>query len=250
LNIVMIDAYVINLDRQIENYQRVADAMNDLGGFSVQRVSAVDGKRGDHLPSVESETTWLCKETCPDSVIAIALSHKRAARMILDSGVDYALVLEDDAIPIEDGFHERLQRTLAEVPDDWDVINLYCQGVCPEDSIRMSLGGGSTGAILVSRSGARKIVDMKIKTHIDLQTNFGLRKYKSRYNLFETDESDSTNRATTLTPSASVKQFMMPNEHAIQYKFVKLFGFDWIVDDFLNFVIYLIGFFIILSFRL
>ena len=235
----MTDAYVINLDRQIENYQRVADAMDDLGGFNVQRVSAVDGKRGEHLG--QSETTWLCKETCPDSVIAIALSHKRVAKMILDSGVDYALVLEDDAIPIKDGFHEKLQRTLAEVPDDWDIINLYCQGVCPKDSIHMSLGGGSTVAILVSRSGARKIVDMKIKTHIDLQTNFGLRKYKSRHNLFETDESDSTNRATTLTPSASVKQFMMPNEHTIQYKLVKLFGFEWIVDDFLNFLLYLIA---------
>tara|TARA_B100000497_G_C7401406_1_gene254325 strand:- start:237 stop:581 length:345 start_codon:yes stop_codon:yes gene_type:complete len=105
----------------------------------------------------------------------------------------------------------------------------------------MSLGGGSTAAILVSRSGAQKIIDMKIKTHIDFQTNFNLRKYKSRYNLFETDESDSTNRATNLTPSANVKQFMIPNEHTIQYKFVKLFGFDWIFDDFLNFLLYLIA---------
>jgi len=237
----MIDTYVINLDRQIENYSMVENAMNDLGGFNVRRVSAVDGKKGDHIPFVESESTWLCKDTCPDSVIAIALSHKKVAEMILDSGVDYALVLEDDATPIKDSFHEKFQRTLAEVPDGWDIINLYCQGVCPKNSINMSLGGGSTGAILVSRSGAQKIVDMKIKTHIDLQTNFSLRKYKSRYNLFETDESDSTNRATTLTPSANVKQIMMPNEHTIQYKFVKLFGFDWIFDDFLNFLLYFIA---------
>ena len=246
----MIDAYVINLDRQIENYSKVENAMNDIGGFNIQRVSAIDGKRGDHLESVDSETMWLCKETCPNSVIAIAMSHKKVAKMILDSGVDYALVLEDDAIPIKGGFHEKLQRTLTEVPDDWDVINLYCQGVCPKNSIRMSLGGGSAVAILVSRSGAQKIVDMKIMTHIDFQSNFILRKYKSRYNLFETDESDSTNRATSLTPSASVKQFMMPNEHTIQYKFVKLFGFDWIFDDFLNFVIYLIGFLLILFLKL
>ena len=237
----MIDTYVINLDRQIKNYSMVENAMNELGGFEVQRVSAIDGNMGEHLPLVDSETTWLCKETCPDSVIAIALSHKKVAQMILDSGVDYALVLEDDAIPIKDGFHEKLQRTFAEVPDDWDIINLYCQGACPKNSIKMSLGGGSASAILVSRSGAQKIIDMKIKTHIDFQTNFGIRKYKSRYNLFETDESDSTNRSTTLTPSASVKQFMMPNEHTIQYKFVKLFGFDWIFDDFLNFLLYLIA---------
>ena len=92
----MIDAYVINLDRQIENYSKVENVMNDLGGFNVQRVSAIDGNKGDHLQLVESESTWLCKETCPDSVIAIALSHKKVAQIILESGVDYALVLEDE----------------------------------------------------------------------------------------------------------------------------------------------------------
>ncbi len=246
----MIDAYVINLDRQIENYSKVESAMNDLGGFNVQRVSAVDGKRGDHLESVDSETTWLCKETCPDSVIAIAMSHKKVAKMILDSGVDYALVLEDDAFPIKDGFHEKLQRTLAEVPDDWDIINLYCDGIICKTNVNNSYLSGSTAAILVSRSGAQKIVDMKIMTHIDMQTHFNYKKYKSPENLFVTDETSSTN--STYAPSISIKlkQKLLNDERIPKINFIKLFGFNWVVDDFLNFVFYLIGFLFILFFKL
>jgi GR25 family glycosyltransferase involved in LPS biosynthesis len=246
----MIDAYVINLDRQIENYSKVEDAMNDLGGFNVQRVSAIDGKRGDHLTLVDSETTWLCKETCPDSIIAIALSHKKVAQMILDSGVDYALVLEDDAIPIKDGFHEKLQRTLAEIPDDWDIINLYYGGIYNDDDIYTSYLTGSTAAILVSKSGAKKIIDLKIKTHIDMQTNFGFKKYKSRDHLFITDETSSTNSSNTTTLSAKMKSYISVRERILKFNYIKLFGFTWILDDLLNFLIYLIGFLLILFLKL
>ena len=245
LNIVMIDAYVINLDRQIENYQKVENAMNELGGFNVQRVSAIDGKRGDHLPYLDSETTWFCKNTCPDSVIAIALSHKKVAQLIQDSGVDYALVLEDDTFPIKDNFHEKLQRTLAKVPNDWDIINLYCQGGCPTNSINTMYTTGSTAAILVSSRGAKKIIDLKINNHIDVQTNFSLNKYKSFDNLFEVDETDSTNRSSSYTLSANLKQPFLPDPRATQYNYLKLFGFTWIVDDFLNLQIYFILFFIV-----
>tara|TARA_Y100000389_G_scaffold203874_1_gene253869 strand:- start:1217 stop:1957 length:741 start_codon:yes stop_codon:yes gene_type:complete len=246
----MIDTYVINLDRQIENYQKVADAMNELGGFNVQRVSAIDGKRGDHLPLVESETTWLCKETCPDSVIAIALSHKKVAQMILDSGVDYALVLEDDATPIKDGFHEKLQRTLSEVPDGWDIINLYCDGIICRPNMNNSYLSGSFAAYIISKKGARKLSKLKIYTHIDIQTHINFKKYKSSENLFITDEFNSTNSTNTSSLSVKVKQKILNDERIPKFNFIKLFGFNWIFDDFLNFVIYLTGFFIILFLKL
>ena len=246
----MIDTYVINLDRQIENYNKVEDAMNDLGGFNVKRVSAIDGKNGEHLPYLDSETTWLCKHTCPDSLIAIALSHKEVAKKILDSGVDYALVLEDDAFPIKENFHEKLQKVLANVPDDWDVINLFCQGSCPRNSIQTKYSTGSTAAIMVSKQGAKKIIDLKINNHIDVQTNFILNKYKSFDNLFQVDENDSTNRVDSFTHSAKVKQIFLPDSRATQYNYFKLFGFTWIVDDYINFIIYLIGFLLIFFLKL
>ncbi len=255
----MIDAYVVNLDRQVENYQKVEDAMNDLGGFNVQRVSAIDGKRGDHLPFVESETTWLCKNTCPDSVIAIALSHKKVARMILDSGVDYALVMEDDATPIKDDFHEKLQKTLSQFPDKWDIILLHCNGICV-DSNKVVFGTGSTAAYLINKSGAQKLLNLKINTHIDAQMYYlsnSFDTYKSKDNLFITDDSDSTQSNKT-TISSSIKSKILrkfPNStelfaNSLNYNYVKIFGFTWTFDDFLNFVIYLIGFFIILLYKL
>ena len=203
----MIDAYVINLDRQIENYDRLKHAMDDLGGFNVQRVPAIDGKKGEHLPYIDSEAIWACKKICADSILGIALSHKKVAKIIYDSGVDYALVLEDDATPIKKDFHEKLQRTLAEVPDGWDIIHLYCQGTCIENSIIQSLSGGSMLAMLVSRNGAKKLMDTKIKNHIDVQTNFEMIKFKSKENIFEADESSSTNRTNIVTPSMTIKKF-------------------------------------------
>ena len=246
----MIDAYVINLDRQIGNYPRVKDSMNDLGGFNVQRVSAIDGKMGEHLDHLEHNVGYICKETCPDSVIAIALSHKKVAQMILDSGVDYALVLEDDAIPIKDDFHKKLQRTLTEVPKDWDIINLYCDGFICKPNMNNSYLSGSFAAYLISKKGAKKMTNLNIYTHIDMQTHFNFKKYKSSENLFITDESESTNGADALSLSIKLKQKILNDEKFPKANFIKLFGFNWVVDDFINFVIYLFGFAIILLCKL
>ena len=249
----MIDAYVINLDRQIENYQKVENAMNELGGFNVQRVSAIDGKRGDHLPYLESDTTWFCKNTCPDSAIAIALSHKKVAQLILDSGVDYAFVLEDDVLPIQKGFHDELQKTLDELPNNWDIIKFYCQGLCDNGSNNLDYATGSTAAMLVSRNGAEKIYNMKIYYHIDYQLNFekDFKQYKSKYNLFTVDETSSTNR-TTSSISSRLKTKIVKLAHpdpffdfVLNFNVFKLFGFEWNVDDLINFKIIFILFFIV-----
>ena len=254
----MIDAYVINLDRQIENYSKVESDMNDLGGFNVQRVSAIDGKRGDHIPYVESDITWFCKETCPNSAIAIALSHKKVAKNILDSGVDYALVLEDDVLPIQKGFHDALQKTLDEVTNDWDIIKLYCQGLCDKGSNNLGYTTGSTAAMLVSRNGAKKIYNMKIYYHIDYQLNFekDFKQYKSRFNLFTVDETSSTNR-TAASMSSKLKTNIVKLVHpdpffdfVLNFNVFKLFGFDWNVDDSINLKIIFILFFIVWIFKL
>lgn len=255
----MIDAYVVNLDRQIEKYSQVENAMDELGGFNVKRVSAIDGKRGEHKWNNDFETTWLCKNTCPDSVIAIALSHKKVARMILDSGVDYALVLEDDATPIKDGFHEKLQKTLTEIPDKWDIILLHCNGICV-DSNKVVFGTGSTAAYLINKSGAQKLLNLKINNHIDAQMYYLsniFNAYKSKGNLFITDDSDSTqSNKTTISSSIKSQIFKkVPNStelvaNSLNYNYVKMFGFTWSLDDFLNFVIYLIGFLLILFLKL
>ena len=254
----MIDIYVINLDRQIENYQKVADAMNELGGFNVQRVSAVDGKKGEHLPLVDSESTWFCKETCPNSAIAIALSHKKVAKLILDSGDDYALVLEDDVLPIQKGFRDALQKTLDEVPNDWDVMKLYCQGLCDNGSNKLGYATGSTAAMLVSRNGAEKIYNMKIYHHIDHQLNFekNFKQYKSRFNLFTIDETSSTNRtAASLSSKLKTKiiKLAYPDpffDFVLNFNVFKLFGFDWNVDDLINLKIIFILFVIVWFFKL
>jgi len=256
----MIDAYVINLDRQIENYQRVADAMNDLGGFDVQRVSAIDGKRGEHLDQMKHHVGYICRETCPDSVIAIALSHKKVAKLVLDSGVDYALVLEDDVTPAGDGFHEKLHRAMAEVPEDWDIIQLHCHGAyCERGSNKVSRLDASFAAYLLSRRGAQKMLDLSINNHIDIQTSNDstFKKFKSKTDLFATDESDSTNRYTDVTPSMEAKMLIMNlvrsrenNIAFLQSNYLKLFGITFTVDETVNFTLLLFSIIIVSWLRL
>ena len=251
----MIDAYVINLDRHIGNYSMVKDAMDELGGFAVRRFSAIDGKKGEHLEYMEDAVGYICKETCPDSVIAIALSHKKVAHMILDSGVDYALVLEDDVTPIKDGFHEKLQRTLTEVPEDWDIIQLHCHGAyCEKGSNEITRYDASFAAYLLSRSGAQKMLDLLIKNHIDIQTSNDLKfkKFKSKTELFTTDESDSTNRYTDVTLSMELKMlfmnFIRTRKHNIaflQSNYLKIFGFTFTIDETVNFTLLLFSIIIV-----
>lgn len=251
----MIDAYVINLDRHIGNYSRVKDAMDELGGFAVRRFSAIDGKNGEHLKHIEHNVDYICKETCPDSVIAIALSHKKVAQMILDSGVDYALVLEDDVKPIEDNLHEKLQMTITEVPKDWDIIQLHCHGAyCEKGSNKISRYDASFAAYLLSRSGAQKMLDLLIKDHIDIQTtnDLNFKKFKSKTDFFTTDESDSTNRYIDVTLSMEFKMLFMNfigtrkhNLEILQSNYLKLFGFTFIIDETINFTLLLFSIIIV-----
>ena len=204
---------------------------------------------------MEDNVGYVCKETCPDSVIAIALSHKKVAKIILDSGVDYALVLEDDATPINDGFHEKLQRTLTEVPKDWDIIQLHCHGAyCEKGSNKISGYDASFAAYLLSRSGAQKMLDLLIKNHIDIQTSNDLKfkKFKSKTDLFTTDETDSTNRYTDVTLSMELKMLFMNliktrknNIAFLQSNYLKLFGFTFTIDETINFTLLLFSIIIV-----
>ena len=244
----MIDAFVINLDRQIDNFYRVKDSMETLGGFEVQRVSAVDGKR-DHMQTA-------CDSYCPDSARAIALSHKKVAKMVHDSDKEIVLVLEDDATPIDDGtFHDKLRAAIAEAPKDWDMILLYCGSACPKDSVDTTIFTGSTAAYLMSRSGAKKLMDMPVYHQVDMQTSMmpSIKKYKSRENLFVTDESESTNRTTRTSLTEWPKILLLTpflgydtSSRVLKYKFIKLFGITLTVNQIIDvvFAIILLGYII------
>jgi glycosyl transferase family 25 len=56
-----------------------------------------------------------------DSEISIFLHHRECYKKIIEYNVDYALILEDDAL-LYDNFFERLQTYMKSLPSDWDIL--------------------------------------------------------------------------------------------------------------------------------
>lgn len=174
----MIATFVINLDRQIENFSKVQE---ELGQFCLhpERVSAIEARNlGD--------TGFI-----PPVMKAIFESHRKVARIVVDRKLPIALVLEDDARPYPHNFLERLKYAIESVPEDADIVNLHSISTI-EKFGRVDPLTGSTAALLLTFKGALKLLDQECFTHIDLQTNFTLIKY-AHPNLFYTDETSSTN---------------------------------------------------------
>lgn len=100
-------------------------------------------------------------------------SHYSAWTKFLESGHDYVLILEDD-IKILPGFYESLESRIHMLPEDWDIFS----ALVPEGNfsyfileehhigsgvITKTYQGNWLGAYVLSRSGARKLVDSVVE---------------------------------------------------------------------------------------
>jgi hypothetical protein len=179
-----VPCYVIHLGHAFQNQ----DALKHLNPIGFRGVDARQNEHLEHLDRVHPA----CQRVCTKSVIGCGVSHVLLAEKLHDEGVPLALVLEDDAYPLGD---IDIDAITSEVPDDWEVIRLHCDPYCDESN-EVGLNG-STAAYLINASGMEKMKDVKVATHIDFQQLLlePIRVYKTRRNLFRTDESSSDNRA-------------------------------------------------------
>lgn len=203
--------FVINLDTKIENFEKQLPHLRRIG-LEPKRFSAVTPDTISKY--VHKQTAW-CKNACPMSAVCISTSHALVAKMIYESGVDYGLVMEDDAFPLDtsaDEFFLKVQKTLSEVPKNWDIILLHCDGWCPHDDNKISKKSWSFAAYLLSRKGAEKLSNFPINGNFDFETSVSSNflKYKSKENLFYTDEKTSTNRKKIFTGMDSIFNSLFP----------------------------------------
>ncbi len=220
-------AYVISLkddlgDQEIE--------LNKVGIYP-RIFRGVDGRKGEYK-SHEDRIGKACKTLCPNSMKSIGLSHVLLCEKIFNEGIPIALIFEDDAYPIPDlHIENEINQVLSEVPQDWDVIKLHCDIRCENGSnfIRNKMGSGSAAAYIVNIGGAEKIKNMLVNTHIDHQQYDELNVYKSKQNLFWTDESSSTNRTGSVSLAASFLDWVLPPtsgektwSHVLTYKVLRV----------------------------
>ena len=100
----MIPVFVISLPDSTCRRKMVSASLRELG-LEFSFFDAVDGRSGlgqDSESKVDRAGAIKTGRLLADAEFACALSHLNVYRLIVDSGIEYALILEDDAIPFPD----------------------------------------------------------------------------------------------------------------------------------------------------
>jgi glycosyl transferase family 25 len=165
--------YVINLERsedRLAQFQAQAGAL----GLPFTKVPAVDGGHPDfsYQPAKAREGLepgYKYYRPLVAEEVGCHLSHIKALETFLADGVDYAVVLEDDAV-LAEGFAGKLDAILARHRQNpaWDVLKLHgakkgwalieqvADGLALVE--HCSIPGGSFGAVW-TRAGASRFLD-------------------------------------------------------------------------------------------
>ena len=201
--------YVINLDDYISNYSKQLPYLLNIG-LIVERFSGINAIKNEHLkPEYQQYISSFAKNFAPKSVIGCALSHILCCKHIksnysekTNDPIPYFLIMEDDAFPLynSEEFYKHLNKSIYEIQlldSKWDIILLHSDGFFPtKDTYNTHIVCGSAAAYLISLNGINKTLNNKIYNHIDLvMHNFiTFNKYKTKENLFYTNEKTSLNR--------------------------------------------------------
>ena len=176
------NTYVINLEKDKENWTTLQSSLHERGVNPI-RFDAIYGKEIPDISVYDDILTKKCKYTCPYSVIGIGLSHLLLGKQIYENDPnDHALILEDDVVP-EFTNKEQLAEIIANMPQDCDVLALYCDGMCDVSknndtyvkkvapNIRPGgyIGYGSAAAYVMTKRALQSQLDIKLDNHIDLQ---------------------------------------------------------------------------------
>lgn len=93
-------AYVINLDRSVERWERLQSAFADAP-IDLNRISAVDGRNLNLTPDDLNVMLRHHGRPFQPGEIGCYLSHLEALKAFLKSARKIAIILEDDAVPTE-----------------------------------------------------------------------------------------------------------------------------------------------------
>ena len=201
--------YVINLDDYEANYTKQLPYLLNIG-LHVDRFSGINALKNEHLkPEYQQYISNYAKNFVPKSVIGASLSHILCCKHIkatyfenTNEPIPYFLIMEDDAFPLYncEEFYEHLNKSIYEIQlldSNWEIILLHSDGFFPaKDTYSTHYLSGSTAAYLISLNGINKTLNNKIYGYSDVvMYNFiTFNKYKTKENLFYTDEKTSLNR--------------------------------------------------------
>lgn len=168
---------LVNMNRSTDRLQKITKQL-EREGISFTRFEAVDGS--ELAPETVSQlTTPFCTRFCSKSMIGCGASHIGVWKLAHSQGWNTVLVLEDD-VYFADDYKETLEQAMQQMPDDWDMVYLGCDGVCSKQT---RISGFQSENVFVpafplgfhayalSRQGYTKLLNIasKVNYHIDFQ---------------------------------------------------------------------------------
>ena len=231
----MFDTYIINLENEINNYNKLKTQLENKHYKNIFRFDAIYGKKITNFKPYDKYLIPLFKYCAPFGVLGSGLSHyfilETAYKQYLNNKNKnkYVLVLEDDVIPIHDS--DYIEKIISKLDNSIDVLILYTFKVLDKSKksskreiiIREPFTFGLPAcAYIVNIKSIPKIIDTKLWYYYDsihfnnpFKTNFTVAYYHK--NLFETSDEESHNRSTSANNYLLFK--------IIDY-ICSLFGFD------------------------
>lgn len=164
-----IAAFCLLLESAPERVSHVRDVVGPrLEPAECYVVGAIDGKTssGEHAKQFRDSPDPARLTVYQRCALATKASHLRVMESFLSTGLKHGLVLEDDAVPGA-GFWERVNEVTASLPTDFDLAYLYIDDyfrrlnpVSPSDVVVPAYETYSLACYLVSREGARKMIEL------------------------------------------------------------------------------------------
>src|SRR3990167_2007855 len=169
-NNVDIPIYYINLKRSPKRNEFMQQQIRSHNIKQWTRIEGVDGKND---PSVQYTNKFSGLKTLTNGEIGCTLSHLRAVKQAYDDGVEYALILEDDAcFDLVPHWEKSLSEVIANAPKDWNILQLYSDidytGLvgdycCPD---KEGINAILALSYIVHRKGMKEILDRVVKDNV------------------------------------------------------------------------------------
>jgi len=256
LNLLPLKSFVINLDDSIQNYEKQKPYLENLG-LEVYRFSGINGNKDEYL-KYKSHINPVALDFTPKSIIGCSLSHILLAKYISKNYNDpYYLIFEDDAYPLQKYnnstfFYSTVYETINEVvaiDPNWEIISLCSYGE-KSTTNNINILTGSAAAYIINNNSAKKLATQKVTWHHDIVCNILYKKYKSKNNLFYTDETTSTNRINNTIFLYDFKSYIINvilNLHLeisihdyLSYKIIRINSIEYTANNLIDFIFIII----------
>lgn len=188
------NVFVINMDNDSHRLQNITKQLDDLH-IPFERFSAINGSTIKKHEKIDN----LCSQICTDGIKGCAISHITLWKFVIDNNLSNALILEDDAVFIDD-FTSKFISFYESVPKDYDIIQLGCVFGCNTGINASNIVNNieqitnmiptseqfynklnyisGTHAYIISNKGAKILYNnISLKTHLDVQITTLIKPY-------------------------------------------------------------------------